>query len=46
MPNGDIYKGKYKNGMKNGRGILQIYKSNQIYDGYWEDDRFLDSIIY
>jgi hypothetical protein len=46
MPNGDIYNGMFSNGKKNGRGILKIHKAKKILDGYWENDEFVDSVIF
>jgi hypothetical protein len=41
MPNGDVYVGMFKNGQKNGNGILKVKKSKKILSGYWKNDKFL-----
>ena len=38
MPNGDIYKGEIKNGMKHGKGTLTT-RNNRSYEGDWENDK-------
>jgi hypothetical protein len=35
---GETYKGKWKNGLKHGKGV-QKWKDGQYYDGEWQDDR-------
>jgi hypothetical protein len=38
-PNGDIYKGAYKNGERSGTGICKFGKAGAIYKGEWREDK-------
>ena len=38
--NGEYYIGEFKNGLKNGKGILYYKNGNIKYDGYFIDDKF------
>ena len=35
--NGDVYLGNFKNGKKDGKGIM-IYTNGEIFEGYWKND--------
>jgi len=37
---GDIYKGQFLNGMKDGFGIME-FSNNEKYEGYWKQDNFM-----
>ena len=37
-PNRDVYKGEYKDGKRNGKGILYFANGNR-YEGEWKDDK-------
>lgn len=37
-PNGDIYKGKWKNGAPNGKGDM-FYHDGRVYSGFWIDGK-------
>jgi hypothetical protein len=45
MSNGDVYQGFFKNGMKNGKGILKLESEKKIFEGIWQNDIFLDKLI-
>ena len=34
-PNGDIYTGKHADGYKHGYGIMQYFKTGDVYEGNW-----------
>jgi hypothetical protein len=38
-PNGDVYKGAFKNGERNGAGLCKFGKTGSIYRGEWRDDK-------
>lgn len=38
-PNGDVYKGAYKNGQRCGTGICKFGPTGAIYRGEWRDDK-------
>ncbi len=38
-PNGDVYKGQYKNGERSGTGMCKFGATGAIYKGEWRDDR-------
>jgi len=38
-PNGDVYKGSYKNGERCGAGLCKFGKTGSIYRGEWRDDK-------
>jgi hypothetical protein len=38
-PNGDVYKGTYKNGERSGAGLCKFGKTGSIYRGEWRDDK-------
>ncbi|EGR31959.1 MORN repeat protein [Ichthyophthirius multifiliis] len=38
LKNNTFYKGQWKNGMKNGRGII-IWKEGSLYEGYWKNNK-------
>jgi len=41
--NGDVYKGNWKNGLKNGQGKFNytLGGKNYILTGYWKDDEYV-----
>jgi hypothetical protein len=38
-PNGDVYKGSYKNGERSGPGICKFKATGALYKGEWRDDK-------
>jgi hypothetical protein len=38
MTNGDVYRGNFKNDVRNGMGYCQ-FKSGALYKGEWRDDK-------
>ena len=38
-PNGDVYKGSYKNGQRSGLGTCKFALNGSIYKGEWRDDK-------
>lgn len=38
FPNGDEYEGDYKDGKREGYGIMRFADSGNVYEGQWEDD--------
>jgi len=38
-PNGDVYKGTFKNGERSGTGLCKFGKTGAIYKGEWRDDK-------
>jgi hypothetical protein len=38
-PNGDVYKGAYKNGLRCGTGICMFGLNGALYKGEWRDDK-------
>ena len=40
--NGYYYIGQFKNGLRNGKGILYYSKGNIKYEGNWIKDEFVD----
>lgn len=38
-PNGDVYKGSYKNGERSGAGLCKFGKTGSIFKGEWRDDK-------
>lgn len=41
---GSVYRGEWLNDMKNGKGTFQV--DNKEFDGIWENDNFIEGIIY
>ena len=38
-PNGDVYKGSYKNGERSGPGLCKFGQTGALYKGEWRDDK-------
>ena len=38
-PNGDVYAGSHKQGIKNGKGTYIYKETNVIYNGEWKDNK-------
>lgn len=38
-PNGDVYKGSYKNGERSGPGLCKFGQTGAIYKGEWREDK-------
>lgn len=38
-PNGDVYKGAYKNGERSGSGLCKFGLTGAIYKGEWREDK-------
>jgi hypothetical protein len=39
LPNGDVYKGAFKNGERNGSGLCKFGLTGSIYRGEWRDGK-------
>ena len=39
FPNGDVYKGNFKNNQRNGQGVCLFSRTGQIYRGDWRDGK-------
>jgi hypothetical protein len=44
-PNGDVYKGVYRNGERSGAGICRFGCNGAIYKGEWRDDKIMGNGI-
>lgn len=38
MENGDVFKGTYKNGMRDGDGILTLKEEKKVFKGVWAEN--------
>jgi len=38
-PNGDVFKGSYKNRERNGVGMCKFFSTGSIYKGEWREDK-------